>query len=169
MPVKTINIIVIGAISPHDVEHIRNELQSVFAYKFYVLARIPLPRECYMEDRGQYNAACVLERLLEYPGFRVVGLISEDIAYPEFNFLLGLAARNQRGALISVYRLKNSNKSIYLERVKKELMHELGHTFGLKHCKKECVMQFSNTVFDVDIKPSKFCNTCAELIKEHLR
>ncbi len=169
MAVDTINIVVIGAISPHDVEHIRNELQQIFAYEFKVLAHIPMPKKCYMKERGQYDAACVLERVLEFSGFRVVGLVSEDIAYPEFNFLLGLAAQSQRGALVSLYRLKNSSKSIYFERVKKELMHELGHTFGLKHCKNKCVMQFSNTVFDVDTKPPQFCEDCKSKIKEHLR
>ncbi len=165
----TINIVIVGDIAPSITEMIRNELERVFAYRFRVYARIPLPEKCYMEDRGQYNAACILEQLLKYPGYRVVGIVSRDIAYPEFNFLLGLASADGHACLISVYRLQHENTHRYMERIKKEIMHELGHTFGLKHCKNECVMRFSNTVFESDIKPAKFCDECACKIKEHLR
>ena len=166
---KRINIVVVGNVPPAEIEILRKELEGVFRYDFSVYARIPPPEECYMERRGQYDAACILDRILRYPGFRVLGIVSGDIAIREYNFLLGLAASPGRGAIVSTFRLRTTNPEVYFSRLLKEAMHELGHTFGLGHCDNNCVMRFSNTIFDVDNKPARFCDECASKIKEHLR
>ena len=166
---QTINMVVIGSVPPVEVEMLRQELERVFDYQFKIYARVPLPEECYLEKRAQYDATCLLNRVLRYPGFRVLGVVSADITFTDYNFLLGLAAFEGRGALISVHRLRHSDPNRYLARLKKEAMHELGHTFGLKHCDGNCVMRFSSTVFDVDNKPAEFCEVCSGLVGEHLR
>ena len=58
------------------------------------------------------------------------------------------------------YGLKPDN-SLFYQRISKEAVHELGHSFGLGHCKnKKCVMHFSNSLSDTDIKTSNLCNVC---------
>ncbi len=166
---EEINIVVVGNVPPAEVEILRGRLGEVFGYDVSIYARIPMPGECYMERRGQYDAACILDRILRYPGFRVLGIVSGDIAIRDYNFLLGLAASPGRGAIISTFRLRTANSEVYFSRLLKEAMHELGHTFGLRHCNNNCVMRFSNTVFDVDNKPAEFCGECRGKIKEHLR
>ncbi|MFL6406200.1 MAG: archemetzincin, partial [Nitrososphaeraceae archaeon] len=43
----------------------------------------------------------------------------------------------------------------------KEAVHELGHAFGLTHCESiKCVMHFSNSLSDTDIKTNHLCNVC---------
>jgi archaemetzincin len=43
----------------------------------------------------------------------------------------------------------------------KEAAHELGHTFGLRHCMDwRCVMASSHAVERLDIKGAEFCNVC---------
>ena len=52
-----------------------------------------------------------------------------------------------------------------LERLRKESLHELGHTFGLFHCpSRDCVMHLSNTVVDVDIRGRDFCRGCRTVV-----
>jgi archaemetzincin len=40
-------------------------------------------------------------------------------------------------------------------------VHELGHTYGLRHCRDpRCVMHFSNSLHDTDVKGAGFCPRC---------
>ena len=48
------------------------------------------------------------------------------------------------------------------ERTAKEALHELGHTYGLRHCLDyTCVMSSSNGVERIDLKNAEFCSACA--------
>ena len=69
--------------------------------------------------------------------------------------------------LLPTYRLSNERYGIkmdgglVLERFKKEVIHELGHTFGLIHCHiPSCVMRSSTYVEDIDQKSMHLCLSC---------
>jgi len=48
-------------------------------------------------------------------------------------------------------------KVVFQERVLKEIVRELGHTFGLFHCiDLDCVMHSSTFVEDIDQKSHRF-------------
>jgi archaemetzincin len=50
---------------------------------------------------------------------------------------------------------------VLLERLTKEVIHELGHTFGLIHCHiPACVMTSSTYVEDIDQKSEHLCSRC---------
>jgi archaemetzincin len=52
-----------------------------------------------------------------------------------------------------------------LERAIKEAIHELGHTFGLKHCPDwRCVMASTHAAERLDVKSADFCAACAEVV-----
>jgi archaemetzincin len=75
-----------------------------------------------------------------------------------------------KAAIISLYRLDPSyyaqaeNKNLFLGRVLKEGLHEIGHILGGEHCINNCLMKFSKTVADIDMKPIAFCEGCREKI-----
>jgi archaemetzincin len=52
----------------------------------------------------------------------------------------------------------------------KEAVHELGHTYGLSHCRDiHCVMCFSNTLGDTDRKGVRFCAACEPKLPKEMR
>jgi len=51
------------------------------------------------------------------------------------------------------------------DRLEKEALHELGHTFGLRHCAdSDCVMSYSKGVQCADRKFAVFCPACRDLM-----
>jgi archaemetzincin len=133
------------------------------------------PRGGYRPDRGQYRGDAVISGLwdLRYPqSSRLVGLIDADCYSPGLNFIFGQASMSGREAFVALPRLRQSfyslleDAQLFKERVLKEIIHELGHTWGLSHCPDlECVMHFSNTLQDTDVKRAKFCPECRQRIK----
>lgn len=52
----------------------------------------------------------------------------------------------------------------------KEALHELGHTFGLRHCPDTaCLMHYCRSEADVDRKSSDLCRYCRILLDDELR
>jgi len=123
---------------------------------------VPLPEDSFDQSRDQYRVEHFLEALRSVPGFRVLGITEVDLFTPTLNFVLGRAESPGRLAVISTHRLIwGASEDTYHERIIKEAVHELGHTLGLKHCKlSTCVMHFSNTIEDTDIKEWNFCSAC---------
>ena len=135
---------------------------------------VPLKEKFYNPIRKQYNGSYILknlkkeQKISEY--LSILGVLEDDIYSRYFNFIFGVAEKpflNHSGiALISVSRLREdfykrpNNDALFELRVLKEALHELGHTFGLLHCKNECIMRFSNSLADTDKKPPIFCDKC---------
>lgn len=97
----------------------------------------------------------------------MLALTDVDLFTPGLNFVFGQAQCPGKIALVSIYRLDPAkygalpNPTLLLERATKEAIHELGHTFGLRHClNPRCVMAFSNSIIEVDEKTAKFCARC---------
>lgn len=134
------------------------------------------PLTYYDWRRGQYLASRILDwiygkvRLLNYD--RILGLCGFDAYVEPLNFVFGLADPFKGIATVFLPRLKpefygfRHNNEKYFERIVKECMHELGHTFGLEHCaNKKCVMSFSNSIVDVDYKSAAFCKSCSSKLR----
>jgi len=120
--------------------------------------------------RRQYRSDKLLDQLAEQAPPRaryVLGVIDADCYTPGLNFVFGQAEMPGRIALISLARLRDEfygRKPVALllgERAIKEAVHELGHAHGFRHCADSCcVMHFSNTLEDTDIKATGFCGRC---------
>jgi archaemetzincin len=104
-------------------------------------------------------------------GMRVLGIAGVDLFVPKLNFVFGEAFMGGGAAIISLYRLdpmrfgQAANADLFRARAIKEALHELGHTFGLAHCRSpSCVMFFFKSLQDTDRKGSQFCPFCNSLL-----
>jgi archaemetzincin len=131
----------------------------------------PIPADAYDQRRGQYAGHKILATLarLAFPDAeRVLGIIDADCYALGLNFIFGQASLDGRDAFIALPRLRPSfyglpeADALFRQRVLKEAVHELGHTYGLGHCSNpRCVMHFSNSLHDTDVKGAGFCPRCS--------
>ena len=123
--------------------------------------------------RGQYHSTAILERLtgLADPDVRLLGVTAHDLFVPIFTFVFGEAQLEGHCAVVSFYRLSEEHYGLpadekkLRERLAKEAVHELGHTFGLRHCEDwRCVMASSHSVERLDLKRVEFCEECGRVV-----
>jgi archaemetzincin len=149
---------------------LRRRVPEILGRDVAVGAPVPLPEQGYNARREQYRGNEILDALhgVEAPdAARVLGLIDADCYSPRLNFVFGVAELKGGRAFVALPRLRPSyyglppNPRRFRERVLKEVVHELGHTWGLRHCSnRRCVMHFSNSLRDTDVKGADFCARC---------
>lgn len=124
----------------------------------------------YDPARNQYDANKLLatvDALVTSDILKGIGIFSVDLYIPILTYIFGQAFLGGRSGIASTFRLKNerygmpSDETLLLERTKKEVIHELGHTFGLIHCHvPTCVMRSGTYVEDIDQKEVHLCHQC---------
>lgn len=154
----------LGKVDLELVKWLAKELEKKFATEVRILPPEKIPETCFDNTRKQFNSTCIL---YSYRAKEKTLLVtSEDIYADHMNFVFGEAEILGKRAIVSYYRLRTQDEEIFKQRVLKEAVHELGHVFGLKHCKNPgCVMNFSSCVLEVDKKTSSFCSRCFSKIK----
>jgi len=162
-------IVPIGPLDKSLLKNLANVLDERFKIRFFIQDPLEIPKDAFNPRRGQFDPAKIFKRLKSYKGKKVLGIIDEDLYVRGLNFIFGQAEPLGRCALISITRLRQEfyglpkDEMISFNRIIKEAIHELGHTYGIKHCSnKDCVMFFSNSIIDTDKKSSFFCNMCRE-------
>ncbi|MFQ5957612.1 MAG: archaemetzincin family Zn-dependent metalloprotease, partial [Candidatus Brocadiales bacterium] len=136
-----------------------------------------VPAEAYNTRRNQYFSTEILRALNKMrPSGRLylLGVTELDLYVPTLNYVFGEALPLRNVAVISLNRLReefygrDANRSMFVERMTKEAVHELGHVWGMRHCPDpHCVMYFSNSLEDTDRKSDSFCGKCRVVIEKH--
>lgn len=125
--------------------------------------------------RNQYYSTALLQRLerIADPAARMLGVTAGDLYVPVLTFVFGEAQLDGNCAVVSTARLKEEfyglppREDLMRERLVKEAAHELGHTFGLRHCADwRCVMTSSHAVERLDVKGTEFCAACRKRVFE---
>ncbi len=125
--------------------------------------------------RVQYNSSLILQQLIMAPppdAEKILGVVDVDLFIPILTFVFGEAQLKGIGSVVSTHRLHNrfyglpEDREITTDRLLKESVHELGHTFGLIHCAQpRCVMNSSTYVENIDQKSADICPLCNRNIK----
>ncbi len=161
------------------VEYVRESIIEVFPVEVSVLIapwHLTLPLEAFDFARRQYVAEAVnaflaarYESVLLPGRVLVLGIVEGDGYSDGLNFVFGLASPGVGVASVYTRRLRlGASRELFLERLAKVSIHELGHLFGLGHCRNYCVMRFSNSLSELDEKPRFFCEECRVRLRRAL-
>ncbi|MCK9422930.1 MAG: archaemetzincin family Zn-dependent metalloprotease [Bacteroidales bacterium] len=167
---QSISLISFGYFQKDFLEKIAEDVRHEFLFQVHVReGRLDLS-DFYDPSRKQYNGNSMLKHvdaIFSSDDVKTMGLFSVDLFIPILTYIFGQAFLNGRTGIASLYRLSNErygmvmNERVMLERFSKEVIHELGHTFGLVHCHNPtCVMQSVTYVEEIDQKSQHLCNHC---------
>ena len=176
MKTQRISILPLDEITDPILEHIGNGLQRTFLYPYHILPCEDIsPHASALLYEGKYNSTAILLYILKKVpagSLKILAVTRRDLYSPIFSHLYGEAQLKGTAALMSLYRLQPefyhspADRDLFLSRCQKQAIHEIGHTFGLVHCKdKNCVMYPSSNVNDTDVKSNCLCSLCVRLIK----
>jgi archaemetzincin len=151
---------------------------EIFKYPVTVCSLLDNIEFAYSYERQQYNSTMILEKLSDLApddSLKIIAVCEKDLFIPILTYVFGEAQLRGRSCIVSTYRLSDSMamlnpESIFTDRVIKETVHELGHTFNIRHCPdKECVMHYCRSLNDVDNKDIRMCRYCNAMLEDEKR
>jgi len=160
----------VGKVDKNIIDWLKKDISEYISLPVGGMDNMAIPDASFDLIRNQcYSTKILKEIIKEIPcdAEKILAVIDKDIFIPILTFVFGEAQLDGIAAIVSLTRLRQEyyhlrpDTNVLYERLHKESLHELGHTFGLVHCSSiDCAMYLSNTVRDIDRKGKVFCNDC---------
>lgn len=167
---------------PSDLKDtIQQSIEDYYHFNTVVYPNIEIPKEFYTAIKSPRYRADSIIRFLKHnkPDSidHVIGLTTKDISTtkhdkngniksPESKYtdwgIFGLGYRPGASCVVSTKRLKHPSRAKFIDRLKKVILHELGHNLGLPHCKNQnCFMRdAAETIKTIDQVELNLCEKC---------
>ena len=168
----------IGNIDSSLTDSIGREVKRIFGYRTEVVPFFDQLDFALNFERQQYYSTMILEKLAAMASARAVkllGITTVDLFIPILTYVYGEAQIGGVACIISTCRLSEgisssgSGQRLH-DRAVKEALHELGHTFKLRHCpERSCIMHYCRSIQDVDRKSDHLCRHCHVLLEDELK
>lgn len=160
--VVSLRIIIDSEIPSVLIDDLIHHLMEIFPFSSFALSESFLPESCWIETRQQFDAKCLLTlaKKQSTESELILLLLSKNIYVQGRNVTFGIATKD-KGAVVSLYHLENEFNTIL-----KEIIHQLGHVYGLEHCNIPCVMTQSKDVSGIKSKDKELCINCTNLLNK---
>jgi len=167
----------IGAIDASLCETVGEEATRHFGFPSVITPFTEEIAYAFDSQRQQYHSTPILERLAQLAPPRTLKLLAitqVDLFIPILTHVYGEAQLGGMAAIVSGFRLQQELSGLHAEsfvqRMVKEALHELGHTFNLLHCKdRTCIMHYCRSIADVDRKSDQLCRYCRILLDDEIK
>ena len=168
----------IGEIESTLCDSISREVENFFGLPTRIVTLLNNVEFAFDPGRSQYYSTRILEKLADDApkwAVKLIGITKVDLFIPILTYVYGEAQLGGRASIISTCRLNErpyaSRRQLSLqERIIKEALHELGHTFKLRHCPDHrCTMHYCRSVQDVDRKTKGLCRHCTVMLGDELK
>ena len=163
-------VVAIGSVPEAALQWVEGAAAEWFPLPVRRMDPLPIPEGAYDPKRKQYQSVEIMKTLAQFAPSgigRILGVTNADLSIPMLTFLFGQAQLNGPIAVVSLCRLHQefyglpANLDLLRERAVKEVLHELGHTFGLPHCSDpKCPMSLATHIQIVDAKSERYCARC---------
>jgi len=174
----TIVISLIGNLDALLVEEVRSEITRIFGFPTEMTPLLEDVGFAFDVVRDQYHSTIIIGKLADLApphAVKVLAITKVDLFIPVLTHVYGEAQLGGKSCIVSTYRLNEgfpliSSHENFYERLSKEAIHEIGHTFNLRHCRERaCIMHYCRTVEDVDLKSDHLCRYCSVLLDDELK
>lgn len=165
------------AIGAEIYKSLRRHIHQIFGYQIEIKPLLGNVDFAFNSSRNQYHSTLILEKLAEkasWPAIKILAITDVDLFIPILTHVYGEAQLGGKACIVSTYRLREDlspvNKQGFKDRIVKESIHELGHTFNLRHClEKTCIMHYCRSIKDVDRKSDQLCRYCKVLLADEIK
>ena len=174
------NIIIspIGDFASDLLSPIRDEINRIYGYPTEVLPLLHDLEFAAHPNRNQYHSTAILDQLAQkapIDALKVLAITQVDLFIPILTHVYGEAQLGGKACIVSTIRLNEGHEALntqepFFSRIVKEAIHELGHTFQLRHCREHtCLMHYCRNERDVDRKSDQLCRYCKILLEDEIK
>ena len=172
---NVVHLLPVGKLEPSLLEDLRGAIPRCFGVRAEILPLELDPAPAYHIERQQYHSSELLQRMQALAGlqhWRVIGITAVDLYIPILKYVFGEAQMGGPCAIVSFHRLRQEfygldrDDALLSQRLLRESVHELGHTFHLHHCQDyRCAMASAHAVEWIDLRENSFCDSCRSQVE----
>ena len=168
----------VGDLSAELIEALGGEIKRVFGFSTAIDSILQDLAFALDQNRHQHHSTMILEQLAaDTPprAIRVIAIAQVDLFIPILTHVYGEAQLGGTACIVSTFRLNEGRSGMnisrkYIDRIVKETIHELGHTFNLRHCPEDtCIMHYCRNEEDVDRKSDQLCRYCKVMLDDEIK
>lgn len=179
---KVIALQPFGNFRGESLASISKEISTFFHIRVVILKPVDIPATCHLAKGESYSADSIIMFLSTFINDTiadVVGLTHSDIytirQYNTYENNVPVVLYEPKGVfgygyvsggacVVSDHRLMTANQQLVSNRLKKIIIHEIGHNLGLSHCARDTCVMFEGDIPTLDRCNGNYCNKCRHVL-----